>query len=37
MLDCGVFTINEVRRARSLPDVLWGNDPPCRRRLGQPT
>jgi phage portal protein BeeE len=37
MLDRGVLTINEVRRARSLPDVLWGNDPPCRRRLGQPT
>ena len=37
MLDCGVFTINEVRRARSLPDVPWGNDPPSRLRQGQPT
>jgi hypothetical protein len=25
MLDCGVFTINEVRRARNLPDVPWGD------------
>ena len=37
MLDRGVLTINEVRRARSLPDVPWGNDPPSRLRQGQPT
>ena len=25
LLDRGVLTINEVRRARNLPDVPWGN------------
>ena len=31
LLDRGVLTINEVRRAQNLPDVPWGDGPPLPR------